>query len=154
MAINVKKTKVMVVSKNGKVKCNVTLDKKILEEKRVNAFEQWCYRRMLKKSWKDKVTNENVLDRIETKLHFMKVMKKRKLEYSGHVLRGSSGNTHFISLEGKVSGKRAIGRPRATWLKDIIDWTRIDSYEEIKRAAEDRRGWKTMAVNLLTEDDQ
>src|SRR5688572_12450569 len=92
---------------------------------------------------------------IELKQNFIyERYKKRKLEYSGHVLRSSSGQTHLILLEGKVSGKRAIGRPRATWLKDVIDWTGIDSYEKIKRAAEDRRGWKTIAVNLLSEDDQ
>ena len=182
MAINVKKTKAMVVNKKGKIKCNLTLDKKFLEQvsrfkylgswitedarceeeiktriamareafwknkellrrhirprtklkilncyvfsilnygcecwtwnkamlKRVNAFEQWCYRRMLKISWKDKITNEAVLDRIETKLHFMKDMKKRKLEYSGHVLRVSSGKTHLILLEGKISGEPLV----------------------------------------------
>ena len=51
--------------------------------KKVNAFEMWCYRRMLKISWKDKISNKDVLDRMRIDLHFMKDMK-RKLEYRGH----------------------------------------------------------------------
>src|SRR6478736_9698393 len=68
-------------------------------EKRINAFEQWCYRRMLKISWKDRVTNLEVLNRIQTKMHFLKDMKRRKLVYAGHILRGSSGKTHLLLLE-------------------------------------------------------
>ena len=80
-------------------------------------------------------------------------MKKRKLEYAGHVLRGSSGRTHLVLLEGKVCGKKSRGKPRLTWIKNIIDQTKIDSYKKIERAAENRDGWRTIEVNLLKEDD-
>ena len=59
-------------------------------------------------------------------------MRKRKLEYAGHMLRGSSDESHLCLLKGKISGKRARGRPRRTWMNDIIDWTGIDTYGEIK----------------------
>ena len=49
--------------------------------------------------------------------------------------------------------EKSRGKPRLTWIKNIIDWTKIDSYEKIKRAAENRDGWRTIAVNLLKEDD-
>ena len=65
-------------------------------KKKVDAVEQWCYRRMLKISWKDRVTNVEVLTRLQTKMHFLNDMKRRKLEYAGHVLRGSSGDTSSI----------------------------------------------------------
>src|SRR6188508_2447654 len=122
--------------------------------KKVNAFEMWCYRRLLKISWRDKITNEEVLRRVHVKLHFVRDMRKRKLEYAGHVLRGSSGESHLYLLEGKIGGKRARGRPRRAWMNDIIDWTDIDTYGEIKRVAEDRKRWKTIVVNLLLEDDK
>ena len=73
--------------------------------KKVNAFEMWCYRRLLKISWRDKITNEEVLRRVHAQLHFVRDMRKRKLEYAGHVLRGSSGESHLYLLEGKISGK-------------------------------------------------
>ena len=46
-------------------------------QKKIDAFEVWCYRRMFKISWKDKVRNEEVLRRAQTKLHFLKNMQKR-----------------------------------------------------------------------------
>jgi len=104
---------------------------------------------MLKISWKDKVTNTEVLSRMQTDLHFLKDMKKRKLEYGGHVMRGSSGEAHLYILEGKVLGKRPKGRPRLTWMDDIMDWTGLKTYENVKRTAEDRNRWKTIVVNLL-----
>ena len=87
------------------------------------------------------------------KLHFMNDMKKRKLIYGGHVLRGSSGESHLYILEGKVEGKKIRGRPRLTWMDDIKEWTGFKTYEKIKRTAEDRHRWKTIVVNLLAEDD-
>ena len=63
--------------------------------KKINAFELWCYRRLLKVSWRDKITNEEVLRRVQAQLHFLRDMRKRKLEYAGHVLRGSSGESHL-----------------------------------------------------------
>jgi len=106
--------------------------------KKVDAFEMWCYRRMLKISFTDKVTNIEVLKRAKAVLHFLKDMKKRKLEYGGHVMRGSSGKTHLYILEGRICGQRARGRPRLTWMDDVIEWTGIRTYEQIKRTAEDR----------------
>ena len=84
--------------------------------RKVDAFEMWCYRRMLKLTWKDKVSNKAVLQRLQTKLHFLNDMKKRKLKYAGHVLRGSGGLTHLQILEGKVEGKRKVGTPKRNWM--------------------------------------
>ena len=56
-------------------------------------------------SWCDKITNEEVLRRLQPQLHFLRDMRKRKLEYGGHVLRGSSGESHLYLLEGKISEK-------------------------------------------------
>ena len=78
----------------------------IRQLRKKDAFEQCSYRRILKISWKDKVKNDEVLDRIQTRMHFKKDMKKRKLEYAGHVLRGSSGRTHLVLLEGRKLEKK------------------------------------------------
>ena len=78
---------------------------------KVNAFEMWCYRMILGISWRDKVSNKKVMmirvqTELQTELHFTKDMIKRKMEYAGHVLRGSSGLSHLQILEGKVEEKR------------------------------------------------
>ena len=57
-------------------------------------------------------------------------------------------------LESKIEGKRPKGRPRRTWMVDILEWTGLKTYEEAKRTAGDRGRWKTMVVNLLLEDDK
>src|SRR4051812_2889142 len=121
---------------------------------KVNAFEMWCYRRILRISWKDKVTNKEVLNRVQIELHFLKDMIKRKLKYAGHVLRGSSGVTHLQILEGRLEGKRKVGAPRSTWMKDVCGWTGMDSYGKVKREAENRESWKFMVVNLHIEVDR
>ena len=51
-------------------------------------------------------------------------------------------------LEGKIEGKRTVGRRRRTWMDDIKEWTGSSSYAEVKKKAGDRRGWKFIVANL------
>ena len=74
--------------------------------KKVNAFEMWCYRRILKIRWKDRVRNVEILRRLQTRYHFVEDMMKRKMKYAGHVLRGSSGLTHLTDISGLCGGKK------------------------------------------------
>src|SRR2546425_1206762 len=119
---------------------------------KVNAFEMWCYRMILFISWRDKVSNKKVMIRVQTELqtemHFTKDMIKRKLEYAGHVLRGSSGLSHLQILEGKVEGKKKVGCPIRIWMNDICDWSLLGTYGKVKRAAEDRKRWKLGRVSI------
>ena len=89
-------------------------------QKKIDAFEFWCYRRMLKVSYVDRVINNEVLKRMHTELHFRKDMWRRKMEFAGHVLRGSSEISHLCILEAKFCGKSLRGRPRLTWTDDIM----------------------------------
>ena len=107
-------------------------------KKRVDACEIWCYRRMLKISWKEEVSNIEVLKRVDTELHFGRDMWKRKLTFAGHVLRGSSGDSHLLVLEGKINGKRGKGRPRLTWMDNVLRWMRVGSYADAKNWARER----------------
>ena len=79
----------------------------------------------MKISYVDRVTNNEVLKRMHTELHFRKDMWESKIEFADHALRGSSGHSHLYILEGKVSGKRLRGRPRLTWTDDIMKWTNL-----------------------------
>jgi len=119
---------------------------------KVNGFERWCYRMILEISWRDHVSTPEVMERVQfelhTELHFTRDMIKRKMEYAGHVLRGSSGLSHLQILEGRVEGKNKVGRPIRLWMDDICDWSLLDTYDKVKRAAEDRKRWKLIVVNL------
>jgi len=125
--------------------------------RRINSFEQWCYRRMLKIKWTDRVSNDEVLHRIKEKeLCLYNSIKKQKLAFAGHVLRGSSGKELLAVLEGKLNSRISQGRPRRMWLDDIKSWTKMDTYEKIKMLARDRKKWRALTIACQpsdTEDD-
>ena len=93
------------------------------DRKRVDAFEMWCYRRLLHVSWKDKKTNVWVLDKIGTDLTIRRGIMERKLKYFWHIVRRSEGVEKQI-LQGAVEGKRGRGRPPIYWTDQESVWTR------------------------------
>ena len=112
-------------------------------ERRIQALEMRCYRRLLNISYKDHVTNEEVCNRIQnaTGVHddLLTMLKKRKLRWYGHISR-SSGMVKII-LQGIVKGVRRRGRQKKRWENNIKEWTGME-FEDSLRAAEDREGWK------------
>ena len=65
------------------------------------------------------------------------------MEYAGHVLRSSSGLSHLQILESRVEGKRKVGRPKRTWMDDIVKWT----VRNIRHCKENSRGKKEMETH-------
>ena len=68
---------------------------------KINAMEMWCYRRILKTSWKEMISNEKVLDMIGRRKSSLQELIKRKMRFAGHIMRGSSGLLPRLVLEGK-----------------------------------------------------
>ena len=97
-------------------------------EKRTQAFEMRCYRKLLNISCKDHVTNEEVRRKIQAAIgeydELLTLVKKRKLRWFGHVSR-SSGLAKTI-LQGTVKGKRKGGRQNKRWEDNIKEWTGQD----------------------------
>uniref|UniRef100_A0A8D8QUF3 Endonuclease-reverse transcriptase n=1 Tax=Cacopsylla melanoneura TaxID=428564 RepID=A0A8D8QUF3_9HEMI len=88
-----------------------TLNKEI--ERRIDACENYCYRRMLKISWMDKINNSNVLRRMQkNQLELLNTIKERKTKFAGHILRRPEGTLLKDVMEGTVEGARGRGRPR------------------------------------------
>ena len=117
-------------------------------EKRTQAFEMRCYRRLLNISYKDHVTNEEVRRKIQAAIgeydELLTLVKKRKLRRFGHVSR-SSGLAKTI-LQGTVKGKRKRGRQKKRWEDNIKEWTGMD-FASSTRAAENRSRWKVIVAN-------
>ena len=80
------------------------------ERDRLEAFEMWCWRRMEKVSWKDKKTNEEVLNSVGEERSFVGIVLKRKKNWIGNIVRGNRLLKQVI--EGRMEGRRPRGRPR------------------------------------------
>ena len=95
-----------------------------------------------------KITNEEVLRRMGTDREIVRQFKTRKLQYLGHLIRHNSSQLQLI--EGNIEGRRSRGRPRNTRTTDITT-TKGMKYYQLKRAAENRRRWHGLVVNLAHE---
>lgn len=106
---------------------------------RLEAFEMWCLRRMFRISWVQRVRNTEVLRRaglLDREL--FPCVKKRKVSYLGHILRGDRYAFQRLVLEGKIEGRRGIGRKQLSWLRNIRRWTGIHEFAALKNAAIER----------------
>ena len=95
---------------------------------------------MEKVSWKDKKTNGEVLTTVGEERSLIRVIRNRKKNWSGHILR--TPGIKKDAIEGQLEGKQPRGRKRTGMLDELMDRC---SYVEIKRRAEDRmelRGWE------------
>ena len=127
-------------------------------ESKLQATELWFYRRMMKISWVDHITNEEVLRRAGTERKIMKTIRKRQIEFLGHVMRKEG--LEELMLTGRVNGKRSRGRQRLTYLESLSKWMteQVDETEKLQvarlkilRTAKDRELWRTMVVNVRGE---
>ncbi|CAH1224416.1 unnamed protein product [Diabrotica balteata] len=88
--------------------------------KRIEAFELWLYRRVLKISWTDRITNKEVLERVGKEREIITTIQTRKLEYLGHVMRGPKYEILRLIIQGKIQGRRSVGRRQNSWLKNLL----------------------------------
>ena len=109
-------------------------------QRRTQAMEMRCYRKILHISYKDHVTNEEVRAKIQQAigLHedLLTIVKRRKLQWYGYVSR-SSGLAKTI-LQGTVKGERRQGRQKNRWEDNIKEWTGL-AFSKSQRAVENRK---------------
>ena len=89
------------------------------EHRRIDAFELWCWRRLLRVLWTAR-SNQSILKEISPKCSLEGLMLKLKLQYFGH-LRWRNDSLEKTLMLGKIEGGRRRGRQRMRWLDDITD---------------------------------
>jgi len=111
------------------------------EERDVNVFETLCWRRMLKIKLTDRITNDEVFQRTKEEGFLLKFLKNRRHSCIG--LSISHIEFAVNILEGAISGKKTVGRPRLRYLKQVARNRGADSYRAMKRMVYKNSGWKT-----------
>ena len=109
------------------------------------------FRRILKISWKDKKTDQYVLEELGTKRTILQVIRKRQMAFLGHINR-NKGLEH-LALTGKIEGKKSRGRQRLNYLNNINrSTTEKESRDNISflRLSEDRDEWRTMITDVCS----
>ena len=87
---------------------------------RIDAFELWCWRRLLRVPWTARRSNQSVLKEISPEYSLEGLMLKLKLQYVGHLMRRTDSLEKTLML-GKIEGRGRRGRQRMRWLDGITD---------------------------------
>ena len=90
------------------------------ECQRIDAFDLWCWRRLLRVPWTARRSNQSILKEINSEYSLEGLLLKLKLQYFGHLMRRASSLKKILVL-GKSEGKRRRSRQRMRWLDSIID---------------------------------
>ena len=90
------------------------------ECQRIDAFELWCWRRLLRVPWTARRSNQSILKEISPGCSLVELMLKLKLQYFGHLMRRADSFEKTLML-GKIEGRRRRGRQRMRWLDGITD---------------------------------
>ena len=125
---------------------------KASDKKRLESFEMWCYRRVLRISWTEKITNEEVLEKINCERRLINILDSRKLTFIGHQLRKGYTSEKTLLL-GSVHGKRLRGRPKTRLnnnIKEICGLTMV----ETERKAQERTRWRRFVQRATAVQQQ
>ena len=89
------------------------------ERRRIDAFELWCWRRLLRVLWTTRRSNQSILKEISPGISLEGMMLKLKLQYFGHLMRRVDSLEKTLMLGG-IGGRRRRGRPKMKWLDGIM----------------------------------
>ena len=111
------------------------------ERRNIDAFELWCWRRVLRVSWMERKTNIWIIENIKP---VWTLESRAALSYFGHVAR--AGAMEDGVMLGRMNGARKRGRPRQRWLDTLKEYANGATISNMRRDARNRAGWRGAAT--------